>query len=161
MRRLKHQQRVFENGGGTVALKGIAAADARDRSGLLFVVIDGVQLPERRSADRVRVSARARLLPPGPPDDREHVDAALGDLSISGMRVARQPGLVEAAQYRLELYVGEERNPIRCDAQVARMTPTHIGIKFIDLQDADRARLGAIVASRRSLDVRGETTSGI
>jgi hypothetical protein len=141
---------VFDHAGGRVALKGIAAPDANENTELLFVVIDGVQLPERRSAERVEVDAYARLFPPIPVAEREYVDVLLADLSISGMRVERHPSLGAETRCRLELYIGDEPTPIRCDAEVARTTATHVGMKFVGLADADRALLAAIVASRRS-----------
>jgi PilZ domain len=141
---------VFAHGGLRVALKGIATNDANDREALLFVVIDGVQLPERRSAERVEVDALARLSFTDSGGDASYIDTQLADLSVSGMRVARDPRLVEERRYRLELRIRNEATPIHCDAQVARSTPTHVGMKFIDLQEADRTLLAAIVASRRS-----------
>ena len=141
---------VFEHAGGRVALKGIAAPDANETTELLFVVIDGVQLPERRSAERVEIEAYARLFLSAPGGDREYVDAALADLSVSGMLVERHPSLDVETRCRLELYIGEEPTPIRCDAEVARRTATHVGMKFVDLADTGRALLTAIVASRRS-----------
>jgi hypothetical protein len=141
---------VFDHAGGRVALKGIAAPDANAQTQLLFVVIDGVQLPERRSAERVEVGAHARLFLPPATGDREYVETPLADLSISGMRVERHPSLDVETRYRLELYIGDESTPIRCHAEVARRTATHIGMKFIDLQETDQALLAAIVASRRS-----------
>ena len=141
---------VFDHAGGRVALKGIAAPDANEQTRLLFVVIDGVQLPERRSAERVEIDAQARLFFTAAVGDREYVETPLADLSISGMRVERHPGLDFETRYRLELYIGVEPTPIRCDAEVARRTPTHIGMQFVGLADTDRALLAAIVASRRS-----------
>lgn len=141
---------VFEHAGRRVALKGIAAPDANENTELLFVVIDGVQLPERRSAGRVEVDAYARLFLSTPAADREYVDVSLADLSISGMRVERHPSLDAEARCRLELYIGDEPTPVRCDAEVARTTPTHVGMKFDGLDDTDRALLAAIVASRQS-----------
>jgi len=137
---------LFDHHGRQVALKGIAAPDASAETELLFVVIDGVQLPERRSAERVPVDARARLCAAG----REYVETPLADLSISGMRVERHPGLDVEVRYGLELYIGYEPTPIRCDAEVARRTATHVGMKFINVQDTDRALLAAIVATRRT-----------
>jgi PilZ domain len=141
---------VFEHAGRQVALKGIAAPDANEVTELLFVVIDGVQLPERRSAERVEIDAYARLFLPVAVADREYVDTPLADLSVSGMRVERHPSLDVEPCYRLELYIGAESTPIRCDAEVARTTATHVGMKFVGLADADRAILAAIVASRQS-----------
>ncbi len=141
---------VFEHAGGRVALKGIAAPDANEQTELLFVVIDGVQLPERRSAERVEVDALARLFLPVAVAGCEYVETALADLSISGMRVERHPSLDVETHYRLELYIGDRSTPIRCDAEVARRTASHIGMKFAELGELDRALLAAIVASRLS-----------
>jgi c-di-GMP-binding flagellar brake protein YcgR len=142
---------VFEHCGGRVALKGVATtAGASEWPEFLFVVIDGVQLPERRAAERVEVHAVARLFPPGSAADSHSVDTLLADLSISGMRVARHPRLIEGVRYRLELYIADRPTPICCDAEVARTTATHVGMKFLELQEADRTLLTAIVASRRS-----------
>jgi hypothetical protein len=135
---------LFDHGGGRVALKGIATASTTQGPELLFVVIDGVQLPERRSAARAHVKAVARMFPVDSAQDSEGFDTRLADLSISGMRVERHPGLDGATRYRLELYIGDAQTPIRCGAEVARRTPTHVGLKFIDLQEADRALLDAI-----------------
>jgi hypothetical protein len=140
---------VFEHAGGRVALKGIAAPDANTETALLFVVIDGVQLPERRAAGRVEVDAQARLFLPDA-DEHEYIETPLADLSISGMRVERHRSLDVETRYRLELYIGAEPTPIRCDVEVARRTATHIGMKFVEVRDTDQALLAAIVASRQS-----------
>jgi hypothetical protein len=142
---------VFDHAGGRVALKGIAAPDPNEQTRLLFVVIDGVQLPERRSAERIEIDAVARLFLTDPVGDREYVETPLADLSVSGIRVERHPSLDVETRCRLELYIGQASTPIRCDAEVARRTPTHVGMKFVDLADTDRALLAAIVASRRTL----------
>ncbi len=136
---------LFDHAGGMVALKGIATASTSQGPELLFVVIDGVQLPERRGAARAEVKAVARMFAPGSPDESEYFETRLADLSISGMRVERHHGLVSATQFRLELYIGEAQTPIRCQAELARTTPTHVGMKFVDLQDTDRTLLDAIV----------------
>jgi hypothetical protein len=136
---------LFDHSGGRVALKGIATANTSEGPELLFVVIDGVQLPERRSAARARVNAVARMFQPDSVDGSEYFEARLADLSVSGMRVEGHPGLNGAIRYRLELYIGDAQTPIRCGAQIARTTPTHVGLKFIDLEEADRTLLDAIV----------------
>lgn len=136
---------LFDHGGGKVALKGIATASTTEGPELLFVVLDGVQLPERRSAARAQVNAVARMFRLDSVQESDCLETRLADLSISGMRVEGHRGLNGATGYRLELYIGDAQTPIRCGAEVARRTPTHVGLKFIDLQDADRALLEAIV----------------
>jgi hypothetical protein len=136
---------LFDHCGGKVALKGIATASTSEGPELLFVVIDGVQLPERRSAARAQVIAVARMFRLDSPEESGYFETRLADLSVSGMRVERHPGLESATAFRLELYIGDAQTPIRCGAQIARKTPTHVGLKFVDLQDADRTLLDAIV----------------
>ncbi len=136
---------LFDHAGGRVALKGIATASTTEGPELLFVVIDGVQLPERRSAARARVNAVARMFRLDSGQDGEYFETRLADLSVSGMRVDGHPGLGEATGFRLELYIGDAQTPIRCGAEVARRTPAHVGLKFVDLEDSDRALLDAIV----------------
>lgn len=136
---------VFDHIGGKVALKGIATASTTNGPELLFVVIDGVQLPERRSAARVQVGAMARMFALDSPQEGEQFETPLADLSISGMRVEAHPSLDGATRYRLELYIGGAQTPLRCGAEVARRTPTHVGLKFMDLQEGDRALLDGIV----------------
>jgi hypothetical protein len=140
-----HGYLMFDYAGGKVALKGIATTSTSEGPELLFVVVDGVQLPERRSAARVHVNAVARLFAPNSPQASGYFETRLADLSVSGMRVDRHPNLGAATRYRVELYFGGAQTPIRCGADVARTTPTHVGLKFVDLQDADRALLDAIV----------------
>jgi PilZ domain len=140
-----HGYMLFDHAGGRVALKGIATTSTGEGPELLFVVVDGVQLPERRSAARVRVNAVARLFGPDSPQESGYFETRLADLSVSGMLVEQHPNLAGAAGYRVELYFGSAETPIRCGAEVARTTPTHVGLKFVDLQEADRALLDAIV----------------
>jgi hypothetical protein len=137
---------MFEHRGGTIALKGIATTQQSDQPELLFVVLDGVQLPERRSAERVEVSALARMFLPDSADDGEFVETPLANVSTSGLLVARRPGLDERAQFRLELLIDGDAQPIRCDVVVARKTPTHLGMRLVDIDEADRERLASMIS---------------
>lgn len=140
-----HGYMMFDHAGGKVALKGIATTSTSEGPELLFVVVDGVQLPERRSAARAQVNAVARMFDRSSSQDAGFFETRLADLSVSGMRVNRHPSLNAATGYRVELYFGDAETPIRCGAEVARTTPTHVGMKFVDLEEADRALLDAIV----------------
>jgi hypothetical protein len=136
---------MFEHRGGTIALKGIATTQATDQPELLFVVLDGVQLPERRSAERVQVSALARMFVPDGADDDECVETPLANVSTSGLLVQRHPGLDERAQFRLELLVDGDVEPICCDVVVARRTATHMGMRLVNMDQADQERLAAVI----------------
>lgn len=136
---------MFEHRGGTIALKGIATTHQSDQPELLFVVLDGVQLPERRSAERVEVSALARMFAPDSAGDDGFVETPLANVSTSGLLVERQPGLDERAQFRLELLVDGDAHPICCDVAVARKTATHLGMRLVNMDEADRERLAAVI----------------
>jgi hypothetical protein len=136
---------MFEHRGGTIALKGIATTQQTDQPELLFVVLDGVQLPERRSAERVEVSALARMFAPDSAGADGFVETPLANVSTSGLLVERHPGLDERAQFRLELLVDGDTQPICCDVAVARKTATHLGMRLVNMDEADRERLAAVI----------------
>ncbi len=136
---------MFEHRGGTIALKGIATTQQADQPELLFVVLDGVQLPERRSAERVELNALARMFAPDSAGDAEFVETPLANVSTSGLLVQRHPGLDERAQFRLELRVDGDAEPICCDVVVARKTATHLGMRLVNMDGADQERLAAVI----------------
>jgi hypothetical protein len=136
---------MFEHRGGTIALKGIATTQQTDQPELLFVVLDGVQLPERRAAERVVVSALARLFACDGGGDDDCVETPLANVSTSGLLVERHPGLDERAQFRLELLIDGDDEPICCDVIVARRTATHLGMRLVNMDEADQQRLAAVI----------------
>ena len=136
---------LFEHRGAMTALKGIATISPGEPAELAFVVIDGVQLPERRFAERVQLTALARVSAPGDGDDGAAVETTAANVSAGGVLLERHAGLGDGPRYRLELTVAGDDAPIRCDATVARETPTHIALKFVDIQDADRIRLAGMI----------------
>jgi hypothetical protein len=138
---------MFEHRGGTIALKGIATTEQADQPELLFVVLDGVQLPERRAAERVELSALARMFLPDGASDDEFVETPLANVSTSGLLVQRHPGLDQRAQFRLELLVDGDTEPICCDVVVARRTATHLGMRLVNLDEAAQERLAAVIRS--------------
>ena len=143
---------LFGHHGAMTALKGIATASPADGSELAFVVIDGVQLPERRAAERVDLSARARVWAAGTGDRAEGVDALAVNVSAGGVLIERPAGLGDGPSFRLELVLDDDPQPIRCNAMIVRETPTHVALKFRQIADADRIRLAGMIR-RRALSV--------
>jgi hypothetical protein len=138
---------VFEHNGTLVALRGVSIAAADQAPNIEFVVIDGVQLPERRVAERVRLAARARISGPGrEPGGDDPVDTVIDNISLGGVLVEKHIGLAAQPQFELELFFDSDPAPISARAEVARRTPTHIGMKFIDIAPVDRVRLAGIIA---------------
>jgi hypothetical protein len=136
---------VFEHHGSLVALRGIAASLSADEPKIEFVVIDNVVLPERRAAERIPLAAAARLWAPGLEDDATaRIDTITTDLSITGALVERRAGL-GSEELAMELRFNPDPAPITCRAQPVRETRTHVGLKFVDMPEPDRARLAGII----------------
>ena len=149
---------VFTHRGAAVALHGLVRVAPGMDDGLAFVVDDGVQIPQRRSAERVALVTRARVCSAdsdGVPDERSATDTVTADLSLGGARLTRRPGIGDGPRLQVELFFGTDPVPLRCGALVARRTPTHLGVRFIDMQDADRERLSRILAAHSSPSERG------
>jgi PilZ domain len=143
---------LFEHYGAMTALKGIATASPIEQTELAFVVIDGVQLPERRATERVDLSALARVWAAGGADGNGGVEAVAVNVSAGGVLIERPAELDTGASFRLELVLVDDPQPIRCNAMVVRETLTHIALKFRDIADADRIRLAGMIR-RRALSV--------
>ena len=79
-------------------------------------------------------------------DDDECVETPLANVSTSGLLVQRHPGLDERAQFRLELLVDGDAEPICCDVVVARRTATHLGMRLVNMDQADQERLAAVIS---------------
>jgi len=141
---------LFEHHGAMTALKGIATASPTEHTELAFVVIDGVQLSERRAAERVDLSAVARVWAAGARN--EGIETSAVNVSAGGVLIERPAGLGEGPSFRLELVLEDDPQPIRCNAMVVRETLAHIALKFRDIADADRIRLAGMIR-RRALSV--------
>jgi hypothetical protein len=136
---------VFEHQGTLVALQGIAASLSPEDPKIEFVVIDNVVLPERRAAERIPVAARVLVWPAGQEgDESAALETVTADVSITGALIERRPG-VEVREVALELRFGPENATVTCHGHPVRETPTHVGVKFVGMPPADRARLAGII----------------
>jgi hypothetical protein len=150
---------VFEHHGSLVALRGIAASLAADEPKIEFVVVDNVVLPERRAAERIPVAATVRLSPIEG-EEGESIDTVTADVSITGALVERRAGL-RSRQLAMQLRFDADPSPITCHAHAVRETPTHVGIKFVDMPEADRARLAGIIFRYQRAAQKPSPTQGL
>jgi len=139
---------TFSHDGVPVALRGVATVDCVSEPDLGFVALDGVKLPERRTAPRVELATPARvfIVGPGGTTSQEAIETATADLSLGGVLLERRPGIGITARLRVELYFGLFPTPVRCEAEVVRQTNTHLGLRFTEMPEADRVRLAEILA---------------
>ena len=141
---------VFEFGAMPVALRGVARA-IPDDSAIEFIVIDGIQLAERRTAARTVLTARVLISDVGSAetDAAAAVDTSTADLSLGGALLQRRPGLSSGPEWQLEIFASGDPAPIRCRAALVRETRTHLGVAFTDMPDSDRIRLAGVLADRQ------------
>ena len=138
----------FTHNGKLVALRGVVSSAAASGAEVYFVVTDGVQVPQRRVAERVPLITHAQL---STLDEQGNAvgpttDTVTANLSSSGALIALRPGIGDATRFAVQFFFGRERTPVRCDAALARRTATHIGVGFTHIEDADRQRLAEILA---------------
>jgi hypothetical protein len=137
---------VFEHDNAPVALRGVATRPKEPRA-IDFVVIDGVQVAERRIAERVPLIARARLTDPAR-TGADPVETVTSNLSLGGAMLAWRHEAPSRSGLELELFLGPDAGPVRAAVSVARRTATHLGLRFDEIADADRIRLAGLIAER-------------
>lgn len=137
---------TFTHGRAPVALRGVALTVAGSDD-LEFVVIDGIQVAERRSAERtplVTALRAAPVEPDGTPGER--VATVTSNVSMGGALLLRRPGLGEGPRWHIELFLPGDSDHVHCEAVLARATPSHFGVKFVNLQEADQLRIAGVLA---------------
>lgn len=140
---------AFEHNRVPVALRGVTLSGA-DSESLEFVVVDGVQVAERRTAERTALVTGLRASPIA--SDGAVVDpvaTVTSNLSMGGALLLRRPGLGDGPRWHIELFLPGEPEHVHCDAELARATPTHMGVKFQNMSEEDQLRLAALLARLR------------
>jgi hypothetical protein len=132
-----------------VALRGVTLAVPNSEK-LEFVVIDGIQLTERRAGARVALVTPVQAARVGADGIvTATVPTVTANLSIGGALLASRPGLGNGPRWQIELALPGDTRPVRCDALLVRQTRAHIGVKFAGLPEADQLRLAATLANRQ------------
>lgn len=138
---------TFTHGRAPVALRGVTLAVA-DSELLEFVVVDGIQVAERRSAERTPLVTALRASP-------VDADGTVGDpvatvtsnLSMGGALLLKRPGLGEGSRWKIELFLPSDPEHVHCEAVLARETPSHLGVKLTNVQEADQLRIAGLLAA--------------
>jgi hypothetical protein len=137
---------TFEHGRAPVALRGVALK-AAERDELEFVVVDGIQVAERRSAERTPLVTAVKATPVQPGGDvGDPVATVTSNLSMGGALLLKRPGLGEVSKWRVELFLPGDPDHVHCEAVLARETPTHLGVRLLNVQEADQLRIAGVLA---------------
>lgn len=138
---------TFTHGSAPVALRGVTLArEGSDR--LEFVVVDGIQVAERRGAERTPLVTALKASPIS-------IDGAVGEpvatvtsnLSMGGALLLKRPNLGLGPRWKIELFLPGDPQHIHCEAVLARETQTHLGVRLTGMQEADQVRLASLLAS--------------
>lgn len=142
---------TFSQDGEPVAIRGVATVDCADPPDFAFVALDGITLPERRTEVRVALASAAALCtvddywtPIGEP-----VETMTADLSLGGVLIERRPRMGIGPLVCVDLRLCTGSAPIRCNGKVARLTGTHMGVRFNHMSESDRARLAQVLAEHQ------------
>lgn len=147
---------VFQYQGRLVALRGVAQMPASGEGRVVFAVVDDVQVPERRGGERVPMALAATVQPAAP--DGGAFETVTADVSATGALLERR-GHPIPPHFRLELFL-RAGDAVSCSARLARETPTHYGVQFLEMPEKDRIRLGVVLLSRARVSRPGSPPGG-
>jgi hypothetical protein len=138
---------VFDEFGAAVGLRVAVRASPPY---LDVAVTDGVEVPERRGNDRVKLITRARILRPGEHDPEAQAEwTHTIDVSETGALLRDHPAFNDHEQFGLELSFGHDPQPIAAQAQVVRRAQDAIGIRFESISPDDANRLSGYLTGIR------------
>lgn len=136
---------IFGHKGSLVALKGRARWASDDD--VRFAVRDGVQVPQQRSASRLRIP----------------LDVTVGEQTTHTVDISANGCSLEGGGYgaagevlQLELDVPDHEGILRCRGTVVRTNPTLTAIAFVDLPAGDADRLSRFIFAVQRMLASGE-----
>ena len=141
---------IFAHRGILVALKGRASWGIEEDD-LRFTVRDGVQVPQQRSASRLRIPLDVTVV-----TDDARVQARTVDVSAAGLSLAGGGYGEPDSTIGLEFEVPDHRPPIACHGRIVRGTIEMTAIEFTDLDAGDRDRLARFIFAVQRLLASGE-----
>lgn len=142
---------IFGHHGNLIALKGRASwGDEEDD--LRFAVRDGVQVPQQRSASRLRIPLDVTVLTPS----GERVQAQTMDVSAAGCSLAGGGFGAPDDEVGLELDLPDHQPPLACHGRIVRGTIEMTAVEFSDLEGAERDRLARFIFAVQRLLASGE-----
>ena len=137
---------IFGHRGILVALKGRARWGEEDDD-LRFTVRDGVQVPQQRSASRLRIPLDVTV---GERQART-VDVSAAGLSLDGGGFGAQGDELD-----LEIDVPDHEAPLRCRATIVRAARDFTAVRFVELAEPDAERLGRFIFAVQRMLASGE-----
>jgi hypothetical protein len=130
---------VFDEFGAAVGLRVAVRASPPY---LDVAVTDGVEVPERRGNERVKLVTRARIVRSGEPDGELPDEWTYTiDLSETGALLRDHPVFTDHQRFALELMFGSDPRPVAARTEIVRRTQDAVGIRFESISVDDATRL--------------------
>ncbi|HEX2085523.1 MAG TPA: PilZ domain-containing protein [Solirubrobacteraceae bacterium] len=142
---------IFGHRGILIALKGRASWGVEEDD-LRFTVRDGVQVPQQRSASRLRIPLDVSVLTV----DGERVQGRTLDVSAAGVSLEGGGFGAPDDVLGLELDLPDHQPPLACRGRIVRGTIEKTAVEFADLEPADRERLARFIFAVQRLLASGE-----
>jgi hypothetical protein len=140
---------VFVDQSSTVALRGVVRSSPDDDRILQFVVIDGVQMAERRRQARIPVAVAVTVSRVAEQDT-----AAVGlrtetvDLSPGGALLKAEPGALRVGDpVDVTLALPWQATALSAQAQVVRRAGVGVALRFTAMSPDDEASLASFIAA--------------
>ena len=131
---------LFDDFGAAVGLRVAVRASPPY---LDVAVTDGVEVPERRGNERVKLVTRARIICPGEQDSERPAEWTYTiDVSETGALLRDHPAISDQERFDLELMFGKDPQPVAAQTQIVRRTQDAVGIRFESISAEDATRLG-------------------
>ena len=124
---------LFSYKGALIGLRGIARINAETRPLMEFVVVDGAERPERRTADRVAMGTRVTIASLGSGAAGEPLSTFTVNISATGVLLKRPRGAPPTGDVALELFFGADPSPVPARGQIVRTTDDHLAVHFEDI----------------------------
>jgi hypothetical protein len=142
---------IFAHQNNLIALKGRATWGEEDDD-LRFTVRDGVQMPQQRSASRLRIPLDVTVLTSA----GERVQAQTFDVSAAGCSLAGGGFGAPGDEVGVEIDLPDNLPALACHARIVRGTIEMTAVEFTDLQGADHDRLARFIFTVQRLLASGE-----
>ena len=142
---------IFGHRGNLIALKG-RASWGEEEDDLRFVVRDGVQVPQQRTASRLRIPLDVTVLTP----DGDRVQGQTLDVSAAGCSLAGSGYGAPGDELDVEIDLPDHQPALSCRCRIVRGTIDITAVEFVDVPAAERERLARFIFAVQRLLARGE-----
>lgn len=137
---------MFVHQSSPIALRGVVRASPDRPRMLQFVVVDGVQMEERRRQARIPVAVPVTVSPTAAQSANGQLHTETVDLSPGGLLLKAGQGVLAVGDpVDVTLEIPWFATELQAQAQVLRRTPSGVALAFTTMSEDDEANLTAFI----------------